>query len=83
MTSNQSTSSLKYLKVSDFGLGENMYTTGYFCQEKSVREKLPYKWMSPESLEDGVFSEKSDVVCHRSNTLHLTGFASHIVVAVW
>ena len=50
------------LKVSDFGLGEDVYTTGYFWQRKSVHAKLPYKWMSPESLEDGVFSEKSDVV---------------------
>ena len=52
------------LKVSDFGLGEDMYSTGYFRQRKSVHAKLPYKWMSPESLEDGVFSEKSDVVGH-------------------
>ena len=55
--------------MSDFGLGEDMYTTGYFRQRKSVHAKLPYKWMSPESLEDGVFSEKSDVV-RRNLTLY-------------
>ena len=25
--------------------------------------KLPFKWMAPESMTDGVFNEKTDVVC--------------------
>ena len=53
------------LKVSDFGLGEDVYTTGYFRQNRDAPVKLPYKWMSLESLEDGIFTEKSDVVCCR------------------
>ncbi len=51
------------LKVADFGLGESIYTSGYYRQEKDAQLKLPYKWMALESLEDGVFSEKTDVVC--------------------
>ena len=50
------------VKVGDFGLAEDMYATGY-VREESKSVKLPYKWMPPESLEDGLFSEHSDVVC--------------------
>ena len=50
--------------MSDFGLGENVYTSGYFKQSKDGSDivHLPYKWIPPESFQDGVFSEKSDVV---------------------
>ena len=51
------------MKVGDFGLAEDVYTSGYFRQDKDSSIKLPFKWMAPESLRDGVFSEKSDVVC--------------------
>ena len=52
------------IKVSDFGLAEDVYTRGYFKQSKdgSDNVRLPYKWIPPESFQDGVFSEKSDVV---------------------
>ena len=48
--------------VGDFGLTEDVYVKGYFRQDKSDAVKLPFKWMAPESLRDGLFSEKSDVV---------------------
>ena len=50
------------MKVGDFGLAEDVYTTGYFRQSKDSSIKLPFKWMAPESLRDGLFSEKSGVV---------------------
>ena len=51
------------IKVADFGLSESVGTKEYFRQDKDSCIKLPLKWMAPESMEDGVFSEKSDVVC--------------------
>ena len=49
--------------MSDFGLSEDIYTTGYFRQNKKDSVRLPFKWMAPESLRDALFTEKSDVVC--------------------
>lgn len=51
------------IKVSDFGLSEDVYTTGYFRQDRETNVRLPFKWMAPESLTDSVFNEKTDVVC--------------------
>ena len=39
-----------------------MYEKMYFKQDKSVGVKLPIKWMAIESIDDGIFSEKTDVV---------------------
>ena len=55
--------------MSDFGLAEDVYTRGYFKLNKdgSDNVRLPYKWIPPESFQDGVFSEKSDVVGDYTN----------------
>ena len=58
------------IKVADFGLSEDIYCKDYFRQvlKKDNKDdegiiKLPIKWMALESLEDGIFTEKTDVVC--------------------
>ena len=55
------------IKIADFGLCEDVYARNYFRLGKPGENgeppvKLPIKWMAVESLNDGVFSEKSDVV---------------------
>ena len=51
------------IKVADFGLSEDICTNTYYRQKKSdTAVKLPVKWMPPESIVDGIFTEKSDVV---------------------
>ena len=55
------------IKVADFGLSEDVYARNYFRQGRQGEDgeapvKLPVRWMAVESLNDGVFSEKTDVV---------------------
>ena len=55
------------IKVADFGLSEDVYSRNYFRQgseseDGEAQVKLPVKWMALECLNDGIFSEKSDVV---------------------
>ena len=69
------------IKVADFGLSEDIYSRNYFKQGQISKEeggvKLPIRWMALESLIDGIFTEKSDVVCAKIESLlqnvHSTG----------
>ena len=48
------------VKVADFGLSRDVYVTDYYTMRHSV--PLPVKWLAPEALFDGHFSQKTDVV---------------------
>jgi len=53
----------KTIKITDFGLSKKIYATidntRTFTFDKNQR--LPWKWLAPESLESQSFSTKSDV----------------------
>ena len=46
----------KLLKISDFGLSRD--TPEYVS---SLQDKMPLRWMAPETVTDNVFTDKSDV----------------------
>ena len=49
--------------MADFGLTEDMYSTNYYRRDKSESdEKVPIRWMAPESIEEAIYSEATDVV---------------------
>ena len=60
------------IKITDFGLAEDVFERNYYRQGSNEEViKLPVKWMAPEGLSDGHFSEKSDVVCFYNPILSL------------
>jgi serine/threonine protein kinase len=47
------------VKIGDFGLSRDVYQGDYY--RKMGRGPLPVRWMAPESLQDGVYDQASDV----------------------
>ena len=57
------------IKVADFGLTEDTYATNYYRRGEGGggggsenEEKVPIRWMAPESIEADFYNEKTDVV---------------------
>lgn len=51
--------SKRVVKIADFGLTRGLYQQNYYRKEGGL---MPVRWMSPESLLDGVFTIQSDVI---------------------
>ena len=59
------------INVADFGLSESIDSSKeYYRQDQNTIIKLPVKWLAIESISDGVFSEKSDVVSSSRHQCH-------------
>ena len=50
------------IKVADFGLTEDMYAFRRGENVVESEERVPIKWMAPESIERSIYNEKTDVV---------------------
>ena len=51
--------SARRVKLADFGMTRAMYESDYY--RFSRKGMLPVRWMSPESLTDGLFTPMSDI----------------------
>jgi len=61
------------IKVADFGLTEDVYATRYYREEKSKErsgERVPIRWMPPESIENSIYNVKTDVVSAGSTCIN-------------
>ncbi|KAF5306821.1 hypothetical protein FQA39_LY00051 [Lamprigera yunnana] len=47
------------VKIGDFGMARDIYYSDYY--KKDTGGLMPIRWMSPESLADGIFTTESDV----------------------
>lgn len=75
-----------FFPFSDFGMTRDIYETDYY--RKGGKGLLPVRWMSPESLKDGVFTTMSDVwyenlhshtdIIDRSQTRHFTAVRARV-----
>ena len=49
--------------MADFGLAVDMYDTNYYRRSESEsEERVPIRWMAPESIETNIYNEATDIV---------------------
>jgi len=50
-----------FVKIADFGMSRDVYSQDYY-RMGDMSKPLPMKWMAVESLKEGKYTSKSDVV---------------------
>ena len=56
--------------MADFGLAEDMYGSNYYRHSRSEGgERVPIRWMAPESIDTNIYNEATDVVCALVETM--------------
>ena len=69
--------------MADFGLTEHMYVTKYYRKDKSkeeAEERVPIRWMAPESIENNIYNEETDVVSTFS--MHIMNYIYTYVITI-
>ena len=57
--------------MGDFGLAEDMYGTNYYRHERSEGgERVPIRWMAPESINTNIYNQATDVVSQWTSVFH-------------
>ena len=65
--------------VGDFGLARDVYSADYY--RSHAKGRLPVKWMPPETFNDGISNEKTDVVSLTCLTC-ISIYASHAYISL-
>lgn len=49
----------RVVKIGDFGMARSTFESEYYRFQRKAM--LPVRWMSPESLNDGIFAHSTDI----------------------
>ena len=69
------------VKIADFGMSRDVYEKDYYTTS-DVNKPMPIRWMAVESMKEGMYSTKSDVVSTKLIMLVTTSHSSFKITFV-